>query len=246
MKSGRFCAVLLCLLLFLILYYCEKKIYPKETMFDSGVVERKDSSNDKGEVSKTVYLTFDDGPSRNTGKVLEILREYDINATFFLIASQITPEYEEVVKRITASGNAIGVHTYSHEYGSIYKNTESYIDDFNLARERIEEVTDSKPKIYRFPGGSHNCYLKEDKKDIINRLSKEGYTYYDWNVSGEDSVGKATTESIYENVIKDVADFDEPVILLHDSSINDNTVKVLPQIIEYIKEKGYTFKTLGA
>lgn len=206
-----------------------------------------DDNNDKaGKMnSKVAYLTFDDGPSKNTPKVLDILDKYNIKATFFMIGQQINEENKELVKSMSDEGHKIGIHTYCHDYKSIYVNEKTYVEDFNKTKEIIEKVTGISPTIYRFPGGSCNVYIGCIKDKLISGLSEEGYTYYDWNVSGEDSVGHPTTYSIYNNVVKDVCNFDNPIILLHDSAINDNTVNALEDIIKYILEKGYTFGTLS-
>lgn len=196
--------------------------------------------SDGGEPVKTVYLTFDDGPSCNTREVLEILDKYNFKATFFLIGEQIDGEYVDVVKEIIDAGHGIGIHTYSHKYNQIYCSVESYIEDFDKACERISEITGEVPEIYRFPGGSCNTYIGCEKDSIINVLAGRGFTYYDWNVSGEDSVGSPTVYSIYHNVVADICNFDKPVVLLHDSAINKNTVEALPDIIEYIISEGYT------
>lgn len=194
---------------------------------------------------KSVYLTFDDGPSRLTPKVLDILKQYNINATFFMIGSQVQETDEKLIDRLLREGNKIGIHTYSHKYKCIYSSTDAFMEDFYKAREVIENACGEKVTLYRFPGGSCNSYAGCLKDELINRLTKEGVKCVDWNVSGEDSVGNPSAYCIYENVIKDVCDFDKPVILLHDSSINQNTVEALPDIIEYILAKGYTFEVIS-
>lgn len=212
------------------------------------IVTPKDDINtrDKKEsVSKrTVYLTFDDGPSKNTSKILDILDKYDIKATFFVIGTNITPEYEILLKSMEDSGHVIGIHTFSHKYNYIYTSADNYIKDFNKAYEQLVKILDTPPSIYRFPGGSCNCYVGTYKGEIIKRLENRGFTYYDWTVSGEDSVGSPTMESIIINILRDIDRFDNPVILLHDSSINNNTVEALETIIIELKDKGYEFAIL--
>lgn len=198
-----------------------------------------------GKEDKVAYLTFDDGPSRNTKKVLNILDKYNAKATFFIIGEQITDKYKDIVKETVDRGHSIGIHTFCHDYKKIYTNCESYIHDFEKTCDILNQTIGYIPKIYRFPGGSCNVYIGCIKSDIMDELNGRGFKYYDWNVSGEDSVGRPSSDSIYKNVVKDVTNFNEPVILLHDSSLNSNTVNILPRIIEYIISKGYTLKPIS-
>lgn len=196
--------------------------------------------NDK----RVAYLTFDDGPSDNTRKVLDILEKYNIKATFFMIAETITPERYDLVKEMMAEGHVVGIHTYSHNYRQIYASVEAYLNDFYLAYTRMYEVTGQQPTVFRFPGGSSNCFMKGIKKEVIAEMQRRGFTYYDWQVSAEDAVGNPTRRSIMRNVAKDFKRFRKPIILLHDSSINSLTVQSLEDIIKLIKEEGYTFDTV--
>lgn len=205
----------------------------------------KDSHTTMSEATtvKTAYLTFDDGPSNITPEILDILNKNNIKATFFLIGNAITSENEDLIKSMAESGHTIGIHTYSHKCKEIYGSIDAYVEDFNLAFEKLYEITGTKPTIFRFPGGSINDFSKGNYKKIIAKMEEMGFVYYDWNVSAEDSVGKPTQTSILKNIRK-FKNFDEPVILMHDSSINAMSAKLLPQIINEIKEAGYTFDTL--
>lgn len=197
------------------------------------------------EKKKTAYLTFDDGPSDNTRKILEVLKEKKAVATFFLIGNEITPEREDIVKQTVKQGNAVGVHTYCHEKNKLYCNAESFFDDFNMASDSIKKVTGKKPVLHRFPWGSNNRSVCSYVDSLHEKLQEEGIKSYDWNVSGEDSIGGTVAQStIFQNVKKDLARYDEPIILLHDSATMDNTAAVLGQIIDYIRSQGYEFATL--
>lgn len=226
----------------------EKAIkYTKEAMTESylskGAVEENQIYM-KNQEQKIAYLTFDDGPSMVTKQVLDILRENEVHATFFLIGSQINDNTVDIVRQLAEDGHTIGVHTYSHKGAEIYKSKEAYIEDFKKASASIEEVIGYQPKIFRFPWGSVNKYLGSKAEGIILELEAEGYTYFDWNVSAEDSVGTPTAESILRNINKDYARYQEPIILMHDSSINEVSAKILPEIIKNIKTSGYRFDTL--
>lgn len=127
----------------------------------------------------------------------------------------------------------------------MYCDETNFFEDFNLCRARIHEVTGVSPVLHRFPWGSNNGYVCPIIDDIIQRLKKENITSFDWNVSGEDSVGENVPKAvIYQNVAKDLEKYDEPIILLHDSNTMQNTASVLGEIIDLISEKGYSFATL--
>ena len=199
------------------------------------------SSDNKGRLKKTAYLTFDDGPSDRTEEVLDILKENDINATFFLIGNQINKSTKKTLKRLVKEGNQVAVHTYCHEADCIYDSADTYYNDVMKAAKRIKKYTGVDPKIYRFPWGSVNGYIKNYRKDIIMRLKKEGFEYCDWNVSGEDSIRSPRARQIINNVKSNYRVYNEPVILLHDANARKETVKALPVIIKMYKDAGYSF-----
>lgn len=194
---------------------------------------------------KTVYLTFDDGPSKCTEEVLNILEENNACATFFLIGNQINEETAPVLDRMVKDGNQIGIHTFSHEAAEIYESAESYYSDVMKAEEAINKYTGIKPDVFRFPWGSNNCYIRGFRRDIVDRLKAVGLEYCDWNVSGEDSVGHPYASRIIENVRSNYDVYDNPVLLLHDSATSTETVKALETIIKMYKEAGYQFATLS-
>lgn len=193
---------------------------------------------------KIAYLTFDDGPSELTPQVLDILKEHEIKATFFLIGEEITPEREDIVRRIAEEGHTIGLHTYSHDYEKLYRSVDSFLSDYEKVFVKIYEVTGVKPTIFRFPGGSRNSHAGKLCSEIALEMERRGFCYYDWNVSAEDSVGTPTAYSIRTNIFKDVYRFNEPVLLMHDSAVNQLTVTMLPDIIKALEESGYDFDTL--
>lgn len=194
-------------------------------------------------IRKVVYLTFDDGPSDNTIKVLETLKKHNIKATFFMIAKEITPERESLVKQMIADGHQVGVHTYCHKKNEIYCSKEACLNDFKAAYNKLVEVTGVSPTVFRFPYGSANSYICSYCNDIIREMDSMGLTYIDWNVSAEDAVGKPTSYSILKNV-KKFEKYNEPVVLMHDGSSNTLTAKLLPQIIDKMIAAGYEFDTI--
>ncbi len=204
-----------------------------------------ESAISEGVAKKTAYLTFDDGPSCLTEKYLDILKEEGAKATFFLIGQQIDGDMAGIIKRELDEGHEIGVHTYCHEANEIYANEESCFKDIMKMKEQLEMRFGYDAKLVRFPWGSANRYMSTFRESIINKVHENDMEYADWNVSAEDSVGTPSVDSIMENVRKDFQKYDEPVILMHDSGCNKQTLEALRGIIRELKEAGYGFATLS-
>ncbi|MEL7657236.1 MAG: polysaccharide deacetylase family protein, partial [Bacillota bacterium] len=171
----------------------------------------------------TVYLTFDDGPSARTAEILDILKQEDVKATFFIIGKEGEKE-KNLMKRIVDEGHTIGIHTYSHVYSDIYDSTENYLADFNQTFELIYGTTGVKPDVFRFPGGSINKYSSLIYKEIIAEMLRRGFTYYDWNASSGDAVSNASANSVYNNSVRSSEDKDRVILLMHDSISKSYTV----------------------
>jgi peptidoglycan/xylan/chitin deacetylase (PgdA/CDA1 family) len=195
------------------------------------------------EQENTVYLTFDDGPSNLTPKVLEILKKNDIKATFFVVGKPDS-ESRKIMKRIVDEGHAIGVHSYSHDYRRIYQSVDAYLDDFYKMYNLIYEATGVEPSIFRFPGGSVNSYNKDIYNEIVEEMNRRGFTYYDWNVSSSDTKTNASVKSIRNNVLNGIAQGKRSIVLMHDSSAKNNTVAALDVIIRELKSRGTNFDIL--
>lgn len=196
------------------------------------------------EKRKIAYLTFDDGPSENTFKVLDILEKKDIKATFFIVGSAIKKNNEDSLTRMLHEGHTIGIHTYSHMCNEIYCSVERFLDDFNTVYQQIYDITGERVNIYRFPWGSKNIYNKKIKGALMEEMDRRGFTCYDWSVDANDSVGKPSSYSILRNIRRDIKNQDQPIILMHDSAINDLSAKILPDVIKLLEELGYEFDTL--
>ncbi|CAM2790861.1 polysaccharide deacetylase family protein [Hathewaya histolytica] len=229
------------------------KIKQKEEIINKEKKKRELEKRERDKYNngeKIVYLTFDDGPSSNTRKILDILKDEKINGTFFVKGSD-TEYSKELYKRIVEDGNAIGNHTYSHNYSYIYKSKENFIKDFNKLQNIIKETTGIEPKIMRFPGGSNNTVSHNYggtgiMKEIINYFKQNNYIYYDWNVDSTDaSKALQSKERIVNSVIYGSKDIDKIIVLMHDSGGKTTTVEALPEIIKSLKERGYKFKTLS-
>ncbi len=193
---------------------------------------------------KVVFLTFDDGPSRNTVRILDTLKEYNVCATFFVIGENLTEEGVKIAKRALEEGHMLGMHTETHRYETIYHSVDSFLTDYDKLAARFVEEFGECPAIYRFPGGSYSAYINPLKEELKQKLEERGFLGYDWNVSGEDSVGTPTAASIRSNVLDTIAQREQPIILLHDSPCSDLTAEVLPEILEKLIAEGYTFMTL--
>lgn len=204
------------------------------------------TEKEENKEEKIAYLTFDDGPSEVTLDILDLLKKKEVKATFFLVGKEITKQREATVKREVQEGHQVGVHTYSHEKEEVYCDAEFFFQDFRQCKERIESVTGQEVTLHRFPWGSNNGYVCPIVDDLMKQLKEDGIKSFDWNVSGEDSVRKNVPKAvIYQNVSKDLEKYEKPIILLHDSNATKNTAAVLGEIIDLIREKGYSFGTLN-
>lgn len=189
------------------------------------------------------YLTFDDGPSENTEAILDILDYYNVKATFFVIYHK---DMEEQYKAIVNAGHTIALHSYSHEYKSVYAGEAAFFDEMNRISDFIYEQTGIRTKLMRFPGGSSNTISKKYCKGIMTVLKKSvterGYVYQDWNVDSCDAVKSNTPpEKLLSNVRNSIGDKKTVVVLMHDSGKKTaTTVQSLPEIIELFYEKGYS------
>ncbi len=183
---------------------------------------------------KTMYLTFDDGPSaENTSAVLDILKEHNIKATFFVIGENVR-RHPEVARRIVEEGHTIGIHCNRHVYDEIYESVEAYLADFQEAYDAVYEVTGAEVKLFRFPGGSINAYNKEVYEDIIAEMTERGFVYFDWNGSLEDAVSKSTPEQLVRNAVESTLGRKKVVMLAHD--VISNTVDCLEELIDSFPE----------
>jgi peptidoglycan/xylan/chitin deacetylase (PgdA/CDA1 family) len=196
------------------------------------------------EDKKVCYLTFDDGPSENTEKVLDILKKYNIKATFFVVGREVTPKRAQIIRRMKEEGHEIGIHANEHVYEKLYASEESFFKDYETLYVTLVKQYDLQPTLFRFPGGSRCNCLNGKGKEYIQKMKEKGFTCFDWNVSGEDAVGSPTVESIQKNVLKRGLGCRRAIVLLHDSNMAGKTVEALPGIIEKFLEEGFAFDTL--
>ena len=206
--------------------YNETGVYSK----DSDV----DASDEESDIRK-VYITFDDGPSPYTGEILDILKEYNVKATFF-VTGKTDDTSVEAYKRIVDEGHTLGMHSYSHRYSQIYASKEAFAEDLNKLQEYLYDTTGVWPRYYRFPGGSSNTASSVDMKELIDYLNSQDIKYFDWNiVSGDASGYSISADTIYKNCTSKLSEYNVAIILMHDAAGKHSTVEALPRIIETIR-----------
>lgn len=194
---------------------------------------------------KVCYLTFDDGPSANTLKILDILNKYGVKATFFVINSADIG----YVKNIYEAGHTVGLHTATHNYSQIYASTDAYFNDLQQISDKVESIIGINPTVMRFPGGSSNKVSAKYCGGIMTRLvslvQERGYSYFDWNVASGDADSNTPSYTyIRNNVLNSAKNKNSACVLMHDSSAKTTTVQALPEIIEGLTAMGYRFEAL--
>jgi len=193
--------------------------------------------------NKTIYLTFDDGPGPYTAELLSVLKKYGVKATFFV--TNCNSDYAYLIAREAKEGHTVALHTYCHEYETIYASDEAFYDDFFAMQEVIYRQTGSYTQQFRFPGGSSNT-VSRVCKGIMSRLTTAlpnmGYVYYDWNVDSKDAGGAKTADEVFKNVSEGCKDYNYCIVLQHD--IKGFSVDAVDDIIRWGKANGYTFSAL--
>lgn len=190
---------------------------------------------------KVIYLTFDDGPGKYTGQLLDVLAKYQVKATFFVVDSG----YGDTMDRIVSEGHSIGIHSATHEYRSIYASEEAFFADLEKMQGIIRSNTGVTTYLMRFPGGSSNT-VSSFNPGIMTRLTaaveERGYRYFDWNVSSGDAGGTTSTDQVFQNVIDGIQKRNTSIVLQHDTK--SYSVAAVEKIIQWGLENGYTFLPL--
>ena len=193
---------------------------------------------------KVIYLTFDDGPSRYTQQLLDVLAKYNVKATFFVVNTGHS--MKTLLNGIVDGGHGIGIHSVSHEYSEIYASEEAFFNDLYTMQGIIRDKTGVTTTLMRFPGGSSNSVSKKYNKGIMTRLTQavqdQGFQYFDWNVSSGDAGGAKTADEVYNNVVNGVSGRKTAVVLQHD--IQKFSVEAVERIIIWGLNNGYTFQAL--
>ncbi len=205
---------------------------------------RRNWNFDKTNGHKTIYLTFDDGPSANTARVLDILDQYDAKATFFVTGQD--PDYFPLIKEAYKRGHTIGLHSMTHDYETVYSSPEGFWQEFDAIGQVVKDQIGYVPCFIRFPGGVSNTISANYSEGIMTYLDQDvqqrGYQYYDWELSCGDGAVLSTEETIAAGC--EPTDSENVTYLLHDTAAKDSTVEALPTIIEYYQAQGYTFEAL--
>ncbi|WP_294359879.1 polysaccharide deacetylase family protein [uncultured Clostridium sp.] len=214
-------------------------LYPINNVF------AEDAMGNEEERKKVVYLTFDDGPSKNTPAVLEVLKKHNIKATFFVVGEQFQ-YFQNELKLLLESGNPVHVHCYRHS-NWIYGSQDNYCSDYKKCKETLKSHGWQETKFVRFPGGSSNKYRKTSAfRDIRQYIVGHGLYYVDWNVSAEDAIhNMLSPNEILCNVKKYNKDTNTSVLLMHDGGMNKTAAAGLEKVIEYFKSEGYEFKCIN-
>ena len=211
---------------------------PKTELEASADDLKSDPPNPAGGV---IYLTFDDGPSQYTPRLLDILAKYNAKATFFVVNT----DYISTVSRIAAEGHAVAMHSATHNFKQIYASEEAFFADLEKIQSIITQYSGKTSTLMRFPGGSSNT-VSRFNKGIMTRLSalvqEKGYTYFDWNVDSNDAGGATTALQVYNNVVNGVSTRKTSVVLLHD--IKKYTVDAIEEILLWGLANGYSFQAL--
>ena len=195
--------------------------------------------------ARTVYLTFDDGPSANTEKILDVLDEYGVKATFFVTGQ--FPDYFPALTRAAESGHLIAPHSYTHEFSKIYSGVDAFFDDQQQILDVIFTYTATTPSLLRFPSGSSNTVGgRSIMKKLVAQCAKRGIAYCDWNVDSRDWQNNRSAASITDNVLTGVERTldDSIVILMHDAPFAPHTPEALASIIEELQNQGFAFDTV--
>lgn len=196
---------------------------------------------------KRVFLTFDDGPSKAvTPLILDVLKQEQIKATFFTLGSRVEL-YPEIVKREYSEGHYIANHGYSHVYSQIYASPQSVLDEYNHTEEAIRKAinkSDYTSHLFRFPGGSVGGKYANLKKEAVTLLDQNNIAHLDWNALTGDAEGKKTKEDMLCYVKELIGQKQSVVILMHDAGDKILTYEILPELIQYLKEQGYSFKNI--
>ncbi len=209
------------------------------------IMKDKNGNNYYPSSNLTVYLTFDDGPSKNTPQILSLLDSYGIGATFFVINGKYNCYMKDIVKQ----GSTIALHSYSHKYPEIYSSPKAFLDDLDKIHTLVLKETGVDTKIIRFPGGSSNTISRKYCKNIMLTLTKEtedlGYIYFDWNCENGDAGGKETNA---EYQLKKATSYPQNaeniVILMHDIDVCGVNLKALEEIVNFYQEKGASFNII--
>jgi peptidoglycan/xylan/chitin deacetylase (PgdA/CDA1 family) len=194
---------------------------------------------------KQVYLTFDDGPSKDiTPQILDILKQYNVKATFFVLGAR-TELYPDTLKREFEEGHYIANHGYSHVYSKIYENKDTTFQEYVQTEQCIKDalgIQEYNSYLFRFPGGSSGGRYSKVKNEARELFNSYGVAFTNWNCLTGDAENKTTADACFNEMIRTKGNQNSVILLMHDANDKEQTVAALPRIIEYYMNEGYTFK----
>lgn len=248
-KIGIACFIILVIIMITFFYFDFKN---KETLAielnTNSIISEEFKNKMKNltkEEEKVAYLTFDDGPTISTTPgVLEILKEEDVKATFFVIGKYVE-KHPEIVKQAYEEGHYIANHGYNHNNSMLYKTEESFINEIKKTDEAIGKAIGIEhycSHVFRFPNGYMSPQNKAKKKKARDLLSDMNYTYIDWNCLNNDSVKRYSNSQLLNNLKNSAKNKNTLVVLMHDTKDVNDSSKVLKESIEYLKLQGYSFR----
>ena len=194
---------------------------------------------------KRAFLTFDDGPSSVTPRILDILKQENIKATFFVLGSNVKKK-PELVKRMYDEGHFIANHGYSHVYSSIYSSAQAVLDEYNSCNSEVQKAigeSEYNSHLFRFPGGLAGGPYAEIKKQANDLLMQNNVLHVDWNaLNGDGETNDLNIDFEIQRINETTENKNSIVVLMHDSPLKSITADALPQIIANLRDKGYVFK----
>lgn len=196
---------------------------------------------------KRVFLTFDDGPSKSvTIPILDILKQNNVKATFFVLGSN-AERYPEIVKRAYQEGHYIANHSFTHVYSNIYSSPQAVLDEYNRTETAIKNAIGDQTynsRVFRFPGGTSGGKYANIKAEAVNLLNQNNVAHLDWNALTADAAGLDNVNDMMNYVETTMGNKNSVVILMHDIGTKKSTYELLPQLIQVLKEKGYVFENI--
>ena len=195
---------------------------------------------------KRVFLTFDDGPSNNTHQILDTLKNENVKATFFMLGRNVEI-FPETTKRVYNEGHYIANHGYTHEYSSIYSSPQAVLDEYVRCNNAVKNALgepEYNSHLFRFPGGLPGGKYASIKQEAKQLLTDNNILSIDWNsLTGDAETSHPEQEKLMQK-LKDTSDGkNNLVILMHDAEAKKVTADMLPDIITYLREQGYEFKS---
>lgn len=196
---------------------------------------------------RRVFLTFDDGPSKSvTIPILDILKQNNVKATFFVLGSN-AERYPEIVKRAYQEGHYIANHSFTHVYSNIYSSPQAVLDEYNRTEIAIKNAIGDQTynsRVFRFPGGTSGGKYANTKAEAVNLLNQNNVAHLDWNALTADAAGLDNVNDMMNYVETTMGNKNSVVILMHDIGTKKSTYELLPQLIQALKEKGYVFENI--